>query len=271
MLSSCFHLAPGQGVSAVRIILLRSLAFLLVTSLLSACNSTFVAVSNNGAFFLAVSSNSLLLPQGGLPTPLSVTVNGAPSASFLVVTGMPMGVTAHITQPNSSGSSIISFQAASSASVGSYPIQILCTSGSASTSKSVTLVVVVSTTISAFAVTPVGFDAQFDTLRQLFPFSSVASPTVLGTTVSDPALQVFATRYSDGSYVIMLRDSGSASEPHTVIVDVSALGDYSSVSQLTLQSDTDFTNGPQPTTLSPAPKLSVTLKGYGTAFLHLIP
>jgi hypothetical protein len=56
-----------------------------------------------------------------------------------------------------------------------------------------------------------------------------------------------------------------------VIVDVTALGNYSSVTQLTLQSDTDLTKGPQPVTLPPSPKLTVTLNGYGTAFLQLIP
>jgi hypothetical protein len=252
--------------------LLRALAFLLAGALLSACNSAFIAVSNNGAFFLAISSNSLILPVGGIPTPLSVTINGAPSASFLIVTGMPMGVTAHISQPNSSEVGTITFQAASTAPVGNHPVQILCTSGSLSTSRSVTLVVVASTTISSSALTPVGFDSQFHTLRQLFPFSSVVPPTVLGPIVSDPSsLQVFAAKYPDGSYVIMLRDNNPASESHLVLVDVSALGTYSSVSQVSLSGDAGLAAAPRSTSLSPAPQLSVTLEGSSTAFLHLIP
>lgn len=256
----------------MRIIRLPSLILFLIALCLSACNTTFVAVSNNGAFFLAVSSNSLMVPQGGLPMPLSVTVDGAPSSSsFLVVIGMPMGVTVQIAQPNSSGASTVTFQAASTAALGSYLVQILCTSGSVSTSKSITLLVVVSTSISAAAVTPVGFDAQLATLRPLFPFSSVAPPAVLAATVSDPSLQVFATRYPDSSFVIMLHDIGTSSEPRTVFVDVSALGHFSKASQFSLQSSDDLDIAPRPMSLSPTPQLSVTLQGSNTVFLHLNP
>jgi hypothetical protein len=66
-------------------------------------------------------------------------------------------------------------------------------------------------------------------------------------------------------------DNNGPGDPRTVIVHVIALGNYFSVAQLTLQSDTDLTKGPQPMTLSPSRKLSVTLNGYGTAFLHMVP
>jgi hypothetical protein len=66
-------------------------------------------------------------------------------------------------------------------------------------------------------------------------------------------------------------DNNGPGDPRTAVVDVTALGKYSSVTQLTLQSDIDLTKGPQPTTLSPSPKLSITLSGYGTTFLHVIP
>jgi hypothetical protein len=118
------------------------------------------------------------------------------------------------------------------------------------------------------------------TLSQLFPVTSTSSPTILALESGDvSSMEFLATKNPDGSYVIMITDravhsssdSNAPGDPRTVIVDVAALGNYSSVTQLTLQSGTDLTKGPQPMTLSPSPKLSVTLNGYGTAFLHIVP
>jgi hypothetical protein len=118
------------------------------------------------------------------------------------------------------------------------------------------------------------------TLTQMFPVTATSSPTILALESSDvSSIESLATKNPDGSYVIMITDraihsssdNNGPGDPRTIVVDVAALGNYSSVTQLTLQSDTDLTKGPQPVTLSPSPKLSVTLNGYGTAFLHLIP
>jgi hypothetical protein len=67
------------------------------------------------------------------------------------------------------------------------------------------------------------------------------------------------------------RNNNGPGDPRTVIVDVTALGNGSSVTQLILQSDSDLTKGPQPLTLTPSRKLSVTPSGYGTACLHIVP
>ena len=118
------------------------------------------------------------------------------------------------------------------------------------------------------------------TLSQMFPVSSSSSPTILALESSDSSsIESLATKNPDGSYVIMITDravhsssdNNGPGDPRTVILDVSALGNYSSVTQTNLQSDTDLTKGPQSVTLSPSAKLTVTLKGYSTAFLHLIP
>lgn len=118
------------------------------------------------------------------------------------------------------------------------------------------------------------------TLSQMFPVTPTASPTILALESSDvSSIESLATKNPDGSYVIMITDravhspsdNNGPGDPRTVVVDVTALGKYSSVTQLTLQSDTDLTKGPQPTTLSPSPKLSITLNGYGSTFLHVIP
>jgi hypothetical protein len=51
-----------------------------------------------------------------------------------------------------------------------------------------------------------------------------------------------------------------ARDLRTVIVDVTALGNDSSVTQLTLRSDTDLTKGAQPMTLSAAQTLAQELR-----------
>jgi hypothetical protein len=118
------------------------------------------------------------------------------------------------------------------------------------------------------------------TLTKMFPVTATSAPTILALESSDVAtIESLATKNPDGSYVIMITDravhsssdNNGPGDPRTIVVDVTALGNYSSVTQLTLQSDTDLSNGPQAMTLSPSPKLTVTLNGYGTAFLRLIP
>jgi hypothetical protein len=108
------------------------------------------------------------------------------------------------------------------------------------------------------------------TLSQLFPVTSTSWPTILALESSEvSSMEFLATKNPHGSYVIMITDRAVHSssdnhgpgDPRTVIVDVTALGNYFFVAQLTLQSDTDLTKGPQPMTLSPWPKLSVTLNG----------
>ncbi len=118
------------------------------------------------------------------------------------------------------------------------------------------------------------------TLGQFFPVTSTTAPEILQLTATETAsVETLATKNSDGSFIVMVTnravqsptDNNGPGAPRTVIIDVSALGNYSTVAQTTLQNGTDTVNGPQPMALSPAPKLSVTLNGYGTEFLHLVP
>jgi len=57
-----------------------------------------------------------------------------------------------------------------------------------------------------------------------------------------------------------------------VIVDLSGLGNFSSASVLTIDTNTSATTGP-PTAVSvtPATRMSVTVGGYGVAWLILKP
>jgi len=118
------------------------------------------------------------------------------------------------------------------------------------------------------------------TLGQLFPVTANTAPEILQLTTTETAtVETLATKNPDGSYIVMVTnravqsptDNNGPGAPRTVVLDVSALGNYTTVTQTTLQNGTDTVNGPQPVALSPAPKLSVTLNGYGTEFLHLVP
>ena len=92
-------------------------------------------------------------------------------------------------------------------------------------------------------------------------------------------METLATKNPDGTFVVMITDravhsssdNNGTGDPRTVVIDVSALGNYSSLSETTLDSTTSLTGGPTSLTLTPAPKLSVNLAGYGTAFIHIKP
>jgi len=118
------------------------------------------------------------------------------------------------------------------------------------------------------------------TLGQMFPVTSTTNPEFLSLTSTDiDSVESLATKNPDGSYVVMITnravnspgDNNGPGAPRTVIVDVSALGNYTSVVQTTLNSKTDASAGPSPVGLTPAPQLSVTLPGYGTTLLQIQP
>jgi hypothetical protein len=121
------------------------------------------------------------------------------------------------------------------------------------------------------------------TLEQMFPVSSTSNPQILGTS-SLANVEALATENADGSYVVMITnyavnspsDNNGTGAPLSVIVDISALGTLTSASQiaqLTLNASTDLGSGPNASgqSITPAPRLLVTLSGYGTTFLHIIP
>jgi hypothetical protein len=117
-------------------------------------------------------------------------------------------------------------------------------------------------------------------LGQFFPVTATTAPDILELTTTETAtVETLATENPDGSYIVMVSnhavqsptDDNGPGAPRTIEIDVSALGSYTTLTKTTLQNGTDTVNGPQPVALSPAPKLSVTLSGYGTQFLHLVP
>jgi len=84
---------------------------------------------------------------------------------------------------------------------------------------------------------------------------------------------------SDGSAVIMVAnhtvnspsDNNGPGSPRSVLVDVSALGAFSSGTLVTIDSTTSASTGPTPVAVTPAAQMTFTLNGYSVAFLALKP
>jgi len=116
-------------------------------------------------------------------------------------------------------------------------------------------------------------------LGQLYA-QTPSTPDILGLAATESAtVEALATKNSDGSVIVMvvdravrsLADNNGTGDLRTAIVDISALGNFTSASQLNLGASSDLSNGPQPVAISLAPKLTVNLPGYGVAFLILRP
>ncbi len=116
-------------------------------------------------------------------------------------------------------------------------------------------------------------------LGQLY-LQTPAAPDILSLIVTETTtVETLATKNSDGSVVVMVADRAVVSpsdnngggDARTVIVDISALGNFTSASQLNIGTGSDLTNGPQPVSIALAPKLAVNLPGYGVTFVILKP
>ena len=105
-------------------------------------------------------------------------------------------------------------------------------------------------------------------------------PDILQLIVTETSsAEILATKNGDGSVVVMVADravhattdNNGSGDPRTVIIDISALGTFSSATSLTIDTKTSATSGPVPVNVAPAPKISVTLAGYGVTLLKLKP
>ncbi|HKS95867.1 MAG TPA: hypothetical protein VJV74_06995 [Terriglobia bacterium] len=115
-------------------------------------------------------------------------------------------------------------------------------------------------------------------LERFFP--SPPGQTILELNTTDSTtVETLAVRNADGSVVVMVADravhaatdNNGTGDPRTVVVDVSALGAFSSASQLTIDATTDPVKGPASASVTPAVRLPLTLGGYGVTFLTLKP
>lgn len=93
----------------------------------------------------------------------------------------------------------------------------------------------------------------------------------------DAEIEVLAVQQTGGPTLVMVTDHAVASAsdnngagaPRTVLVDVSALGTFTSGKELVLDANTSPTAGPSETPITPAGQMQVTLGGYGTTILTL--
>jgi len=116
-------------------------------------------------------------------------------------------------------------------------------------------------------------------LAQMYPQTPVP-PDILSLTVTETVtVETLATKNSDGSVLLMVADravlapsdNNGTGDARTVVLDISALGTFTSATQLNIGAASDLINGPQPSSITLAPKLTVTLPGYGVSFLLLKP
>ena len=120
-------------------------------------------------------------------------------------------------------------------------------------------------------------------LGQYFPSNPDVTPTganILQLGVSeDSSVETLAVRNGDGSVVVMAADhavqtttdNNGPGDPRVVGIDLSALGTFSSASLLTIDKNTNVTNGPTAAPVTPAAHMTIQLGGYGVTFLKLTP
>jgi hypothetical protein len=116
-------------------------------------------------------------------------------------------------------------------------------------------------------------------LGQIFPATAGGQLLTYAAT-DDGELETLPVVNSDGSVVIMVSnhavntpatDNNGPGAPRSVLVDVSGLGTFSSGSLMIIDKSTDVANGPTATAVTPASQMTITLGGYGVAFLTLNP
>jgi len=109
-------------------------------------------------------------------------------------------------------------------------------------------------------------------------FPSPPGANILTVTNSDaPDVEALAVRNDDGSIAVLvanhavasLSDNNGPGVPATVALDLSALGAFHTATQIIIDAHTDPTTGPVPTSIAPASTMTVTLPGYGVAFLTM--
>jgi hypothetical protein len=115
------------------------------------------------------------------------------------------------------------------------------------------------------------------------PNCTMAPPSILTLATTEQAdaqtVEVLATRNADNSVVVMVADravnapgdNNGPGAPRTIVVDVSALGQFTSATQLTIDAHTDVTNGPAAPSITPASRMRLNLGGYGVTFVTLKP
>ncbi len=123
------------------------------SSAASAQASAETSASSSGSFTLAPSASSLSVTRGATTTD-TITVSdtgGFTGSVTLSASGLPSGITATFGTNPTTGSSVITFAATSSATVGTAIVTVVGTSGTTTANTSITLTVNTSVQTSGFA------------------------------------------------------------------------------------------------------------------------
>ena len=105
-------------------------------------------------------------------------------------------------------------------------------------------------------------------------------PNILELTATDTStVETLATEGSNGAVTVMVADravhsstdNNGSGDPRTVVVDLSSFGSFSAASLLTIDAATSASSGPAAVSVAPASRMTITLPGYGVAFLSLTP
>jgi hypothetical protein len=105
-------------------------------------------------------------------------------------------------------------------------------------------------------------------------------PQILELTSTDTSsVETLATRGANGTVNIMVvdravhaaNDNNGNGDPRTLVVDLSSFSPFSAASLLTIDANTNVSTGPSTVGVTPASRITITLPGYGAAFLSLTP
>jgi hypothetical protein len=118
-------------------------------------------------------------------------------------------------------------------------------------------------------------------LQQYFPAPPGQNILTLSSTEpsGSESLEILPVKYDDGRVVVMVAnhavanntDDNGAGAPRSVLLDLSALGAFTSATQLTIDSSTNPANQPTAAAVAPAGKMELKFNGYGVTFLELTP
>jgi hypothetical protein len=113
-------------------------------------------------------------------------------------------------------------------------------------------------------------------LARMFP-SPPGAGQLSYTTTDASDVEILPVVNADGSVVVMVanfavqssNDNNGPGAPRTVLIDTTPFGNFASASLLTIDANTSVPSGPVSSSITPAPQITITLNGYGVAFLTL--
>jgi hypothetical protein len=118
-------------------------------------------------------------------------------------------------------------------------------------------------------------------LASLYPSTPASpGPNILELSATDTTtVETLATKNADGLVTVMVddhavalpTDNNGSGAPRTVIVDVSSLGNFSSASLLSINAASSASSAPVAVAVTPAARMTVSMPGYGVAWLLLKP